>query len=124
MRKLRSPRPPRAKYHGYVFTLYDITLIQKYILRLQKNSMYLVMGRETCPTTNREHIQGYFYLVKPLTERRARLMIPTCHMEIARESPEANFLYCSKNADFYSFGGIASTMKHWECKKIPSPLKA
>ncbi|AUM61668.1 Rep [uncultured virus] len=64
----------------------------------QNDISYLVVGRETAPTTGTPHLQGYirFGHRKRLTQVVA--LIPRAHWTAANGSEEQNRTYCSKGA--------------------------
>lgn len=69
---------------------------------------YFIGNRETCPSTHRKHIQGFFCLHEGITETNARRRWPGVHLEPARGSPEENRKYCSKLKD----GGTGDFSEH------------
>lgn len=87
---------------GYTFTIFtdvfetdsDCTSFLDSLSVLDPD--YLVFGWETCPTTGKEHIQGYFFW---RNKKRATAIInllwwTKLHLEAARKDPEANRSYC------------------------------
>lgn len=69
---------------------------------------YLCFGRETCPTTNRPHLQGYVAFRVRTKFSTVRNWLPGAHIEKARGSPQENVDYCKKDGDFQSFGQLPS----------------
>lgn len=59
---------------------------------------YLLYGRETCPTTGREHLQGYVQFIKKQTIAGAKKIFDddTIHFEFAKGDYEENYKYCTK----------------------------
>jgi len=60
--------------------------------------MYLVFGYETCPTTNKPHLQGFIYFkdAKTFTATKKAFKNPTIHIEASHHSPDENRKYCLK----------------------------
>lgn len=70
---------------------------------LQKYCSYLVVGRETAPTTGQLHLQGYCELLKP--RRRTELVkVIQCFWDPAKGSAAQNYEYCTKGGDFMEVG--------------------
>ena len=66
---------------------------------------YVAYGLETCPTTQRQHHQGYVYF----TEKRGSIKniakeLGGCHVEPCKGSLQQNEDYCSKQGDLVEFG--------------------
>lgn len=78
---------------AWTFTSYkeDINLLQEKI-------KYAVYQREICPTTGREHWQGYFQAKSPIRFKSAKAIVndDSAHVEKAVASPEKNREYCTK----------------------------
>lgn len=77
------------------------------ILRTRLNPSFLILGRETCPTSGRKHFQGYFEMQKrtlgktimqrfEMTFPRAGAGTHSIHFEVARGTAQENIEYCSK----------------------------
>lgn len=60
------------------------------------NPSYRVYGWELCPTTQREHLQGYFYFPNKKSAMVILKALSFCkiHLEIAKKSAAHNRLYC------------------------------
>lgn len=99
----------------FVFTVYakegeNITFTQEKFLNFftALTVKYVILGIETCPTTSRQHIQGfvifnnarYFDAVRTLD----LFLEYHVHVEIAKGSPTQNFDYCSKEGNFKEVG--------------------
>lgn len=86
------------------------------LINLIKNKSFkYIIGFETCPTTNREHLQWY---IEYKSKRGAcfdtmKKIFPTSHIEICKYSLDANFKYCSKSNNF-----ITNIKKNKELKII------
>jgi hypothetical protein len=62
---------------------------------------YLLYGRETCPTTGKEHLQGYVQFKKKQTIAGAKKIFGdnTIHFEFAKGDYEENYKYCTKTRE-------------------------
>lgn len=73
---------------------------------------YYVLGLETCPTTGRLHIQGYFQLMRPQRMSYIRQHLwDTAHYEPAVGTPDQNAAYCKKDNDWEEWG-VAMQITH------------
>lgn len=65
---------------------------------------YQVWGYEKCPTTGRDHWQGYVYFTNPRMFSSVRKLLAPHHVEIARGSVQQNEEYCKKDGVHVEFG--------------------
>lgn len=98
----------------YCFT--DYVLDEAVLKKLPYS--YLCYGKETCPTSGREHLQSYIYLKDTKTFKAMKKLLPTRHFEVCGGSPEQNRLYCRGdmtttkgkykpiNEEFFEFGEL------------------
>ena len=88
------------------FTLHDYTDqdIER-IDALQTQAVYLVYGKEKCPTSGRIHLQGFINFTKKLRFNAAKKLIgEKAHLESARGTDEQNSKYCKKEGQFFEYG--------------------
>lgn len=71
---------------------------------------YVVCGLETCPTTHRQHLQGYLQRTQCRLSSLRRLL-PGAHWEPAKGTPAQNLQYCSKEGDFWSSGTMRASKR-------------
>lgn len=59
---------------------------------------YLVYQREICPTTAREHWQGYFIALNAIRLKQAKRIVgcDSAHLETAKGTAQQNRTYCTK----------------------------
>lgn len=93
----------RRNYRRYTFTSYDVGvfsdpegLVEK--LTGSPKVAYAVFQQERCPSTGRNHLQGYIRFKNPQGFREVQRQIgdATAHVEIAIGTEEDNEKYCSK----------------------------
>ena len=70
------------------------------------NSVYSVVGKETCPTTGRRHLQCYVYYKNAKSVRSMIKLYPGVHIEAAKGTPQENRKYCIKEGDFVETGEL------------------
>lgn len=86
---------------------------------------YYVVGREKCPNTGRQHLQGFVYMKKKARMNTVKQAINdrSAHMELARGTIADNRNYCTKDGDFEEHGevpaeqtanGLAAAATVWE----------
>lgn len=117
--KNKNPRGKR-----WVFTLFNYTEEDEKRITKMKDVEYLVYGKETCPSTGKQHLQGFIIFKK----RKSFLTVgkyikPFCFREIARGSNSENREYCTKEKNFIEVGecpqdaavkGATATKRKWE----------
>lgn len=101
------------KNYKYAFTTWKKPSINKELC------IFLVWQKEICNTTKLEHYQGYVEFKKYYTLGQAKQCFKdkTIHLEIAKESRNVNYLYCTKNESFanerYEYGDIDTGLNNW-----------
>jgi len=95
------PSPHPAK--NWCFTLF-YTELPSFPISLPDGLRYLVFQRELCPTSRREHLQGYVQLSAKLRLRPVKLLLQSVfsttlnfHLAVARGTPDENIAYCTKS---------------------------
>lgn len=88
------------------FTVSDYTLdLQFWQGLLDKETIsYFAWGAEVCPTTGRDHWQGYFRVNNAQSESAARKTFKPRHIEVMIGSILQNETYCSKESKLNSIG--------------------
>nr|WAE43026.1 MAG: replication associated protein [Cressdnaviricota sp.] len=72
---------------------------------------YLCYGKEIAPGTHTPHLQGYIVFQNPRAFNGVRALLPGCHLEIARGTPDQCIAYCSKDGDFHERGNRPKSPK-------------
>lgn len=108
------------------FTFTDYSLDEKRIQKFwedpKKVYSYICYGKETCPTTGKIHLQGYF---ETHTKRKFSAMCKRWspnHLEIARGTGPENKVYCSKEGDFKEFGELMKQGQDSEINEIATKI--
>lgn len=70
--------------------------------------VYLIYGRENCPTTGARHLQGYITFTNPRDMGGVKQLLSnqTVHLEKAKGTGIQNRQYCSKDGDFEEYGQL------------------
>ena len=67
---------------------------------------FLAFGLEHCPTTGREHYQGFAYAKTAMRWSAWKKIFPKAHMEQMMGSFAQNETYCSKESNLIKFGEL------------------
>lgn len=92
---------PSRQCRNYCFTSFNIDQEPQYD---QAHILYLAYGRESCPTSNREHWQGFVVFARKRTLASAKTWLPGAHFECMEGNLEQNERYCSKEGNYKTFG--------------------
>ncbi|GBL88059.1 hypothetical protein AVEN_133716-1 [Araneus ventricosus] len=95
-----SSRGPRC--HGWCFTSFDVSHEPVYDPVVYK---YLVFGRETCPDTGREHLEGFAWFVQRKRFTEVKKIWNNSHIEALKGTPEQASKYFQKDDDYQEYGG-------------------
>lgn len=79
---------------------------------------YAIRGFEICPTTKKEHIQGYFYIKNKISWNTVRLKFPGISLKTALGSAKKNQTYCSKEGNFKEWGELPEQGKRYDISKF------
>ncbi|AJP36347.1 replication-associated protein [Avon-Heathcote Estuary associated circular virus 4] len=82
---------------------------------------YLIIGNETCPTTDRKHLQVYAYFKNALSFKSIKKQFPTAHIEASKGTPNHNKTYCSKEDVLFEEGTFPEQGKRSDievCREI------
>lgn len=95
---------------NYCFTSY---LIEECTSMLNwEHRKYITWGLEKCPTTGREHFQGYIELLKPQRITALKKIAATTHFEERKGTQEEAIKYCHKDGQFIEEGIKAKGQGH------------
>nr|QTE03549.1 MAG: replication-associated protein [Phylloscopus fuscatus CRESS-DNA-virus sp.] len=97
----------RARF--WCFTSYDVDT--EPLATVRDKCEYIVWGREICPTTTREHIQGFVAFRTRTKFSTVKRWIPGAHVEKCKGSPNQNADYCKKDGNFKEYGSLPKTAK-------------
>lgn len=91
-----KPRISQSKY--WCFTSYNIAM-DKWIAYFTACETKYIIGEETCPTTGKQHLQGYIEsatYIRPMEKFKEK----DVHWEKRKGTREQNIKYCSKEGNF------------------------
>lgn len=97
-------RQTQGKRWAFTWFNYTKDNLDKMEIAFRKEGVKYVYGLEICPSTEREHIQGYIesekqYGIRPI---ECFNLSKEIHWEKARKDQYANFRYCSKDKHYYT----------------------
>jgi hypothetical protein len=67
---------------------------------------YCIYGREICPDTGKNHLQGYLALNKRMRLAQMKKLHATCHWEVKKGTVKEARQYCMKDGDYVEHGEI------------------
>ena len=85
------------KFRNYSFTLNNYSQ-EEYDELLSLDCKYVIIGKEVCPTTGTNHLQGFIIFKSQRYPNSVRQLNPRAHWEVCQGTPEQNIIYCSKGA--------------------------
>lgn len=99
----------KIRQRKLVFTSFDETEPKNNFDNEEINNnqvKYLIYGKETCPTTNKNHFQGFVYFYEKTSIKNAKmyLQIKNGWFQYAFGTIDQNIKYCSKEGNFKEFG--------------------
>lgn len=119
---------PEKKCRAYVFTyFYPDESMTRWIkgLSLRKGIAYMVCGKEICPTTKKEHLQGYIRWTNAKTWKAAKkwFELDKIHIEYAKGNDFHNQDYCLKENKFLEIGEPTKQGKRTDIERAVSIVK-
>lgn len=116
MRRLGKVTNKTARH--WCFTSYDEEV--KYDVSWMR---YLIVGKETCPTTQRKHLQCHVYVDKPMRFSGIKKKLPGAHIEMSVD-PDKSIEYCKKAGDFKEYGSVPAQGKRTDLVELKEKIKA
>ena len=110
-----------GKSRAWCFTNFDIEFdYSKVMDKLQ----YLGYGLETCPTTGKNHHQGWMYFKNPQgSVKNVAALLGKCHVEKINGSLAQNEAYCSKEGKLTEFGDKPAQGNRTDIDKLVDQIK-
>lgn len=96
-----NTEPRQKKNRAYCLTIFNKE--ERNILKKMKYR-YIIIGKETCPTTGKRHYQCYIYFNNAVSFKKLKNELPTAHIEIAKGNYKQNRDYCSKEKIYFEDG--------------------
>lgn len=87
---------------GWCFTIWEDEF--EIGIKLLKTADYAIWGYETCPKTNKQHLQAYGYWSNKISFKEIKRWVDKAHVNVAIGSSEQNRKYCSKDGNFTEVG--------------------
>jgi len=94
-------------FTAFVSSYVDAEAASEEVETIGSDSKYCVVGLETCPTTGREHYQGYVvWNTKTRFTALKKKYNPAVHWEAAKGTHAQNYDYCTKEGKFNEYGEV------------------
>lgn len=96
------PQQTPVKY--YAFTYHCDSFEDAIVTVKTWPTKYCLVGKEICPTTGQKHLQGYCGFEEPKRLTQLKKLNNEVHWEPAEGTYAENWVYCTKDGDFESWG--------------------
>lgn len=99
-------KKPETKFRYFCFTDYKATEEKRTWWRdfsENERCVYLVYGNEICPTTGKEHLQGFISFKNPRHLSALIKKTGDADIEVCRD-PDSAINYCKKGRTFFEYG--------------------
>lgn len=85
---------------------------------------YLIIGKETCPSTNRKHWQGYVEFKNPYTLNSIKKLFKDdkIHVEARKGSARQASDYCKKEGNFKEYGSISKQGERTDLDRLKDEI--
>ena len=85
---------------------------------------YLIIGKETCPSTNRKHWQGYVEFKNPYTLNSIKKLFKDdkIHVEARKGSARQASDYCKKEGNFKEYGTISKQGERTDLDRLKDEI--
>ncbi|UPW41885.1 replication associated protein [Dipodfec virus RodF1_131] len=113
------------KYRRIIITWFTENMdlgIQK--LKEHPSLVYSVLGKERCPKTGKEHIQGYMRFSKQIYLPTFIKLYKGIHVEAARGTESECVTYCKKDNDYVESGQKAEPGKRTDLITLKNDVKS
>lgn len=126
----QAPTMPTAhpRHRRWVFTSFLERIHFETLPGPSKDKInWLIAGSETCPDTQRSHVQGAIVLSNPISLPSLKKLLcdPAAHLEPMKGTPQQSEAYCSKEDPApYSFGNIPEQGKRSDILALKESLES
>lgn len=97
------------------------TMIEQ--IKQTKGVSYGILGREVCPTTQRQHLQGYLEFETQKSFKTLTKLFKGIHVEARHGTQEQAIEYCKKEGSFVEFGTKKIQGERIDLKGIADKIK-
>ena len=112
-----------ARSRAWCFTTFECTKESETLIN-SIDCVYIIVGDETCPSTDKKHWQGYLTFKHPQRFAGVQKMLPQgSHIEAAIASAIKNKAYCSKENILLEHGEIPMQGKRTDILRIRECLE-
>lgn len=88
------------KFRNFAITDFSVDNLRYYVSDIQHLCSYIILGKEKCATTLKEHIQGFIIFKSARTFKQVKNLLPAkVHIEKTYAAAVANIKYCSKDGN-------------------------
>lgn len=112
----------KSRFINFCFT--DFNTTDEHIQAVLRDLpyTYLIIGKERCKTTNREHLQAYCELSGQRSMNTLKKILGDVHIESRKGSAKQAADYCKKDGSFMEFGTMKTQGKRTDLDAIRATL--
>lgn len=88
-----------GRYWAFTFFYENLTQVETLETEFNNKNIKYFFGFETCPTTEKKHLQGFIQFPKKVRPSECIKCFKTIHYEKCKGSEEQNKIYCSKGGE-------------------------
>lgn len=110
------------QFSNFCFTDFNVSDEHIQAILLGLPYQYLIIGRERCKTTNRDHLQCYCELSGRRTMNSLKKILGDVHIETRRGSAKQAADYCKKEGNFMEYGSMKAQGRRSDLESIRATL--
>lgn len=115
---------PRAqRLRNICFTDFDVDEAHREAIHSYDKAKYVITGLEVCPTTGKQHLQGYAELSEKVALTTLKVLMPQAHFEERKGSADAAITYCKKEGSFRETGERKKPGKRSDIEIVKDMIK-
>lgn len=115
--------PGEQRFRNFCFTDFDVSEIHRALIHAYDKATYVITGLEVCPTTQKQHLQGYAELNGKIALSKLKEIMPQAHFEERKGTADDAIKYCMKENSFLITGNPKRPGKRSDIATIKSQLK-
>lgn len=114
-----SQKSKRVRYRNVCFTAWSNVEYDK------EHMKYLVVGEEVCPSTGKQHFQGYVEFVQQRDfSLIKKLLGESAHIEARKGSPSQASAYCMKDNKYKEYGTLSKQGKRSDLDNVVEDIQS
>lgn len=115
---------PAQRFRNVCFTDFDVTPEHQEALKVYDKFTYVIVGLEVCPTTQRQHLQGYAELSDKVSLAALKAIMPLGHFENRKGSATEAAAYCKKDGQYWEVGAMKQQGKRSDIAHVKDLMRS